>query len=222
MTRIGRLGAPYLDVILFEVHGTLGSVDIRLARESDCGFIALRQGELVHASTARRIGRDDALDDATGAAAVYDMLAWSSGSFAVMETNVAVGTTVFTALNDLVLEGLRRLTDSTEIRRRLPPAEMVLEIVRTPRGVIDTPLTAVELTMLSEIDGRRTLVETIERSVLGVALSRHTLLRMIAIGLASVRSGDPHKHSASDLCWRFPFESVLRRRRSRRLGSNVL
>lgn len=217
MSRIGRLGAPYLDVILLELHGTLGSADVRLARGDDSGLIALRHGELVHASVARSVDAG-----ATGATAVYELLAWSSGSFAVVETSATIEATIFAAPNDLVLEGLRRLNDSEDIRRRLPPSDVVLEIARVPRGVIDTPLSAVELTMLSEIDGRRTLGETLERSILGVALCRQAALRLIAIGLVTLRTNGRGPRSFSDeLREIFPFRRALRLRRSRRIGSNT-
>ncbi|GAC1309636.1 MAG: hypothetical protein NVS2B3_13800 [Vulcanimicrobiaceae bacterium] len=185
MTQIGSLGAPYLDEILVSLHGERASVDLRLTRADEIGFIAVRRGELVHATIVRR--RDDRAPCAGGTLAVYEMLAWSTGTFSIVRTQVPIETTIRTALNDLLLEGTRRLADGADIRRRLPPRDVVLEVVRTPRGVMTTPLSPVELTTLAAIDGGRTLGDVLARSVLGVALCGQAVLRLLSVGLVAVR-----------------------------------
>lgn len=185
MTRIGSLGSPYLNELLLELHVTLSSTDLRLSRGNECGLIALREGELIHASIAPR--SESERPCSTGSVAVYGMLAWSSGTFAIVHTSEPVPKTVSTPLNDVLLEGIRRLADSADIRRRLPPYDTILDVVKAPRTVITTPLSAVELTVLAEIGSRHTLGEVLERSVLGVALCGQAILRLLTIGLVSVR-----------------------------------
>lgn len=185
MTRIGSLGAPYLNELLIELHSSLSSTDLRLSRGDECGLIALREGDLVHASIEPRCEKNG--PRSTGSVAVYGMLAWSSGTFAIVPTCEPIRKTVSTPFNDVLLEGIRRLADSEEIRRRLPPSDTIIDVVKTPLTVITTPLSAVELTVLTEIDGRRTVGEILEGSVLGVALCSQAILRLLTIGLVAVR-----------------------------------
>ena len=183
----GQLGAPYLNELLRELHGAQSSNDLRLAHGNDRGLIALRGGELVHASI-ERVRTDVAVT--LGSGAVYDMLSWSSGSFNLIRPSDPIENTIFAPLNDLLLEGLRRLDNIADIRRRLPPCDTVLELVRTPRGVITTPLSPLELRILEAIDGKRTLGEHLERSVVGVALCGQIVLRLLSIGLIRPKLGE--------------------------------
>lgn len=218
MSHIGQLGAPHLDAIVLELHAGLASADVRLASGDGRGFIALRHGDVVDAS----IDRGGRIPGVVGAPAVYEMLRWSSGTYAILAANRPSAITVFAAPNDLVLEGLRRLCDPGEIRRRLPPAGTIFEVARATRGVLETPLSHVELTLLSEIDGRRTLGETLERSVVGVALARQTVLRLIAIGLLRVRVADGVRRSlAGEVRAMFSLRRALRSRRARRFGTQT-
>jgi hypothetical protein len=187
MNARGRLGEPFLNDLLLGLNCKASSTDVQLERHGECGLIALRRGELVHATIQAEYRV--AAPVMTGSAAVYGMLSWPSGSYRLLLPSDPIERTIVAPLKDLLLEGSRRFDDIGEIRRRLPPADTVLDIVRLPLGVMTTPLSPVELTVLSEVDGRRTLEELLEQSVLGVALCGQAILRLLSIDLVRAKHG---------------------------------
>jgi hypothetical protein len=111
------------------------------------------QGELVHAYCPPR----------KGVPALYQLLAWRQGRFAFLKNVAPVERTIFDDLQNLLLDGLRRLDEYRLIADRLPPPGTVLHLCRTDLGArADVRLTRGEWEVLAHVNGRRTLEEVLD------------------------------------------------------------
>jgi CheY-like chemotaxis protein len=123
-------------------------------RDGRRGSIFFRDGKVIDADVGRL----------SGANAMYRLFSWSEGQFAVEFKQIRRHDVIDTAMAPLLMEGMRRLDESTHLLEKLPSPRSVLEV--------DCRVLAEELaelpdemnTVLRLCDGARTLHEVVEDS----------------------------------------------------------
>ena len=123
-------------------------------RDNRRGSMFFRDGKVVDAEVGRL----------SGASAVYRLFSWSEGQFAVEFKQIRRHDVVDTPMAPLLMEGMRRLDETTRLLENLPAAKAVLEV--------DCRVLAEELAELPDemnsvlrlCDGTRTLQEVVEDS----------------------------------------------------------
>jgi hypothetical protein len=144
------------------------------------GGVYFSQGEVVHAYCPPR----------TGVPAFYQLLAWSEGRFAFLKNAAPVERTIFDDLQNLLLEGLRRLDEYRLIAGRLPPPETVLHLARTEEGHAEIRLTRGEWRVLSHVNGRRTLREVMQLAGGTEDEAARTIYGLLVAGLVTTAHDD--------------------------------
>jgi CheY-like chemotaxis protein len=123
-------------------------------RDNRRGSIFFRDGKIVDAEVGRL----------SGATALYRLFSWSEGQFAVEFKQIRRHDVVDTPMAPLLMEGMRRLDETTRLLEKLPSPKAVLEV--------DCRVLAEELADLPDemnsvlrlCDGTRTLQEILEDS----------------------------------------------------------
>lgn len=123
-------------------------------RDNRPGSIFFRDGKIVDAEVGRL----------SGATALYRLFSWSEGQFAVEFKQIRRHDVVDTPMAPLLMEGMRRLDETTRLMEKLPSPKAVLEV--------DCRVLAEELAELPDemnsvlrlCDGTRTLQEVVEDS----------------------------------------------------------
>jgi CheY-like chemotaxis protein len=136
-----------------EVNRKSGIIHI-VNRDDRRGSIFFRDGKVIDAEVGRL----------SGANALYRLFSWSEGRFAVEFKQIRRHDVIDTPMAPLLMEGMRRLDETTRLLDRLPPARSVLEV--------DCRVLAEELAELPDemnsvlrlCDGTRTLQEVVEDS----------------------------------------------------------
>jgi Domain of unknown function (DUF4388) len=108
-------------------------------------------GEVVHAYCPPRVG----------VPAFYTLLSWGEGRFAFLKGHAPPERTIFDGLQNLLLEGLRRLDELRLVRERLPPREAVLHLAPSSASQAVIRLQLPEWRVLATVNGRRTLGEVL-------------------------------------------------------------
>jgi hypothetical protein len=203
----GRLGEPYLGELLLQLHADAMSSDLVVSRTDERGTIVLQQGEIVHAHATTSQSDDSGRK---GSAALYEMMAWSSGRYQLMTAASLQERTISASFEDLLLEASRRLADWNDLRLRLPAADTVLGIEPASIGVIRSRFSPVELSVLEQAANHLTVQEILDESKLGIALCGQAILRLLSIGLLRVElSGNIQRLFDSDLRTIFPVREPL-------------
>ncbi len=123
-------------------------------RDTRRGSIFFRDGKVIDAEVGRL----------SGANAIYRLFSWSEGQFAVEFKQIRRHDVIDTPMAPLLMEGMRRLDESTRLLDKLPATSSVLEV--------DCRALAEELAELPDevnsvlrlCDGTRTLQEVVEDS----------------------------------------------------------
>ncbi len=123
-------------------------------RDTRRGSIFFRDGKVIDAEVGRL----------SGANAIYRLFSWSEGQFAVEFKQIRRHDVIDTPMAPLLMEGMRRLDESTRLLDQLPSTSSVLEV--------DCRALAEELAELPDevnsvlrlCDGTRTLQEVVEDS----------------------------------------------------------
>ncbi len=123
-------------------------------RDTRHGSIFFRDGKVIDAEVGRL----------SGANAIYRLFSWSEGQFAVEFKQIRRHDVIDTPMAPLLMEGMRRLDESTRLLDKLPSPSSVLEV--------DCHVLAEELAELPDevnsvlrlCDGARTLQEIVEDS----------------------------------------------------------
>jgi len=90
---------------------------------------------------------------------VFDLLRWDLGAF-VWEPDVEIDAEVplTVSVENLIIEASRRLDEISQIRKKIPSADVVLAMApRTPDGAHQINITSEEWQVLVLVDGRRTV-----------------------------------------------------------------
>jgi hypothetical protein len=159
----------------------LAAAVARVQSEPACGLArALADGGAVPADAARALAAEQAAD------AVFELLRWPDGEFAfVMDEPDPDDLGASLSVEEVVAEGRRRL-DAWAVAS-VPPASAVLRPV--PALAEDPVLTRDEWTLLSVVDGRRTVGEIVDLSGRGPYAVVSGLTRLVARGLLAVGDG---------------------------------
>lgn len=126
------------------------------------------QGEVVHAYCPPR----------TGVQAFCALLAWEEGRFAFLKNVRPPERTIFDGLQNLLLDGLRRLDELRLVQKRLPQPDTILHLAPESERQSEIKLQLPEWRILSTINGRRSLEE-----VLHLASADHDEASRIIYGL---------------------------------------
>src|SRR3990172_7623788 len=117
---------------------------------------------------------------------LYSLLAWQSGSFKFYENQhpTEEEITVRISIENVILEGLRRLDEKNMATETLPELNDVYTIATAEANrPKDVNMNATEWNMMALVDGHRTLIEIRQMSQLG---HDETLVRLARLKLAGI------------------------------------
>jgi hypothetical protein len=129
-----------------------------------------------------------AIEQATDA--VFDLLRWSSGDFAFQsEEHNPDDLGISLAVEDVIAEGRRRLETWEALSRVVPAPDMVLSL---PIATIaaETVVSAEEWTLLSLVDGHRSVADLVDLTGRGEFAIVSTVVSLVERGLVAVRAAE--------------------------------
>lgn len=147
----GDLAEYALPDLLQFMHATrkVGQLVLESGSATPAG-VFFHGGEVVHAYCPPR----------QGVPAFYQLLGWEQGRFAFLKNVAPAERTIFLDLQNLLLDGLRRLDEYRRFADRLPARSAVLHLAREEGPALeDVRLTRREWQVLAQVNGRRTLEE---------------------------------------------------------------
>jgi hypothetical protein len=139
---------PLPDIIqLVSVSGKTGK--FTLTRESDRGFIFLKNGQMVHAT----------IGDLVGEEAIYSLAIWNHGEFQFSPGEDSDRQTITKSNTNLLMEAARRLDEWRVLSRKIPSVEYVPELMARENRHEQVTLNPQEWMLITKIDGRRSIIE---------------------------------------------------------------
>ncbi|MGE5849217.1 MAG: DUF4388 domain-containing protein, partial [Candidatus Methylomirabilota bacterium] len=193
----GRLEMMSLPNIIqaLEVERRTGLLYLTAAGRS--GEIAFSEGQIIAAMEGPRLGES----------AVYCLLAWTEGEFALESTggNLPAEARVTRSNQSLLMEGHRRLDEISVLRQGLAPVEgpvTMLPIFR--EGLLHRPLPHGFRRLVSLCDGSRPLPQVLEVSSLDPWETLTLLVRLLRLGMLA--HGPAAKGAAPRLGVQLPAE----------------
>lgn len=163
---------PLSDLLqLFHVSRKSGVVEVRrreAGQVTDQGTVALRDGDLVHASVGA----------VSGEKALYRLLAWERGDFNFRPGGVSPEPTLTKPARALLREGLRQIEEMARMAGTLPPMDAVvrLKIRRASLPIVIHPLTQEVLLVLEAYSRVADVVEHCSFPDYQVLRTLHTLI----------------------------------------------
>jgi hypothetical protein len=128
---------------------------------------------------------------------IYSLLSWEEGSFKFYDNQYPTREeiTVDLSVENVILEGIRRVDEVNRLREHLPDYNTVLKIDTIGAGrKRDISLETEEWNLLARIDGQKTIRELIEESGLGEMKTLEKLATLQLAGLITIES-EPEKKS---------------------------
>src|SRR5438552_10042559 len=108
---------PLPDIIqLVSVSGKTGK--FTLSRDTDRGFIFLKNGQMVHASVGEMLGEE----------AIYALAIWNQGEFQFTPGEEPERQTITKSNTNLLMEAARRLDEWRALSQKIPPVEPVPDL----------------------------------------------------------------------------------------------
>jgi hypothetical protein len=148
----GDLAEYALPDLLQFIHATRKEGQLLLeAGPAKAAGVYFAKGEVIHAYCPPRVG----------VPAFFNLLAWEQGRFAFLKNAAPVERTIFDGLQNLLLDGLRRLDELRLVQRRLPPRDSVLHLAPDSERQAEIRLKLPEWKVLSSVNGRRSLEEVL-------------------------------------------------------------
>ncbi len=98
---------------------------------------------------------------------IYSLLNWDSGTFKFYENQCPTEEeiTVSLSVENVILEGLRRLDEYNRVRETLPDFNKVLTLAAAPpERIKDVSLTSDEWNLLAQVNGQRTISDIADQS----------------------------------------------------------
>lgn len=139
---------PLPDIIqLVSVSGKTGK--FTLTRESDRGFIFLKNGQMVHAVTGELIGEE----------AIYSLAIWNQGDFQFTPNEEPERQTITKSNTNLLMEAARRLDEWRVLSKKIPSVDHVPELLARENRHEQVTLNPHEWMLLTKIDGFRTIAD---------------------------------------------------------------
>jgi len=151
-TMQGDLAEYALPDLLQFIHATRKEGQLLLeAAPARAAGVFFSRGEVVHAYCPPRVG----------VPAFHSLLGWEQGRFAFLKNAAPAERTIFDDLQNLLLDGLRRLDELRLVARRLPPRDAVLHLAPESEAAAEIRLKLPEWRVLSSVNGRRSLEEVL-------------------------------------------------------------
>ena len=118
---------------------------------------------------------------------VYSLFNWADGAFYFAEGDLPSHETITAdvAITNLIVEGIRRITDPKSLKHRFPSREVVLLKVDTPPERLE--LEPFEMYVLGLINDARTLAEICRDSEIGDTETVKVLYMLLSIGYVKVK-----------------------------------
>ena len=116
---------------------------------------------------------------------VYSLFGWNQGEFNFHEGRTPSANTLVTELNtmNIVMEGMRRIDEWGQIQKNLPPDNIPLKVTLPPPVKGEVPLSADEISLLTLVNGQRTLSDLIRESPVGEFATTKAVHRLVSAGL---------------------------------------
>src|SRR5574341_461630 len=175
------LGEDALPDILQFIHSTRkqGQLLLEGAAAASAG-VYFSAGGIVHAYCHPRIG----------VPAFHQLVGCETGRFAFLKNAAPAQRTIHDDLQNLLLDGLRRLDECRAIAARLPPRGAVLHLAPTGEAKADIRLTRSEWSVLSHVNGRRTLDEVLLHTVGAEDEAARIVYGLLVAGLVTTARDD--------------------------------
>jgi len=174
---------PLPDIIqLVSVSGKTGK--FTLTRDSDRGFIYLKNGQMVHAVTGDLIGEE----------AIYSLAIWKQGEFQFNPSEEPDRQTITKSNTNLLMEAARRLDEWRVLSKKIPSVDHVPELLARDNRHEQVTLNPHEWMLITKIDGNRSISEigrTLNISSFDVA---KILYGMITGELVQLKKKIEHDH----------------------------
>ena len=139
---------PLPDIIqLVSVSGKTGK--FTLTRDSDRGFIFLKNGQMVDASVGDLVGEE----------AIYSLAIWNSGEFQFNPGDEPERQTISKSNTNLLMEAARRLDEWRVLSKKIPSVEHVPELMARENRHEQVTLNPHEWLLVTKIDGHRSINE---------------------------------------------------------------
>lgn len=139
---------PLPDIIqLVSVSGKTGKFS--LTRESDRGFIFLKNGQMVHATVGDLIGEE----------AIYALAIWNHGEFQFSPGEEPDRQTIAKSNTNLLMEAARRLDEWRVLSKKIPSVDHVPELLARENRHEQVTLNPQEWMLITKIDGQRSITE---------------------------------------------------------------
>jgi hypothetical protein len=139
---------PLPDIIqLVSVSGKTGK--FTLTRDSDHGFIYLKNGQMVHAMVADLVGEE----------AIYSLAIWNQGEFQFSPSEEPDRQTITKSNTNLLMEAARRLDEWRVLSKKIPSVDHVPELLARDNRHEQVTLNPHEWMLITKIDGNRSIVE---------------------------------------------------------------
>ena len=139
---------PLPDIIqLVSVSGKTGK--FTLTRESDRGFIFLKNGQMVHASVGDLIGEE----------AVYALAIWNSGDFQFNPGDEPERQTITKSNTNMLMEAARRLDEWRVLSKKIPSVDHVPELLTRENRHEQVTLNPHEWLVITKVNGDRSITE---------------------------------------------------------------
>lgn len=145
--------------------------------------------------------------------AVFDLMRWTSGAFSfdAASENAQIDEPVqlTASVENLIMEGSRRIEEWAQIRRKIPSLESVVDMAPTPgdKGV-EVNLKPEEWRLLTVVDGRRTVQDLVELFGQGEFHTCRVLYGLEGAGLLEIR--DPAVQGPSSIAELLAQQDLLR------------
>jgi hypothetical protein len=139
---------PLPDIIqLVSVSGKTGK--FTLTRDTDRGFIYLKNGQMVHAHVGDLIGEE----------AIYALAIWNQGEFQFSPGEEPDRQTITKSNTNLLMEAARRLDEWRVLSKKIPSVDYVPELQARENRHEQVTLNPQEWTLVTRIDGHRSITE---------------------------------------------------------------
>jgi hypothetical protein len=139
---------PLPDIIqLVSVSGKTGK--FTLSRDTDRGFIYLKNGQMVHALVGDLIGEE----------AIYALAIWNQGEFQFAPGEEPDRQTITKSNTSLLMEAARRLDEWRVLSKKIPSVDYVPELMVRENRHEQITLNPQEWMLITRIDGHRSITE---------------------------------------------------------------
>ena len=187
---------PLPDIIqLVSVSGKTGK--FTLTRDTERGYIFLKNGQMV----------DAAVNDLIGEEAIYSLAIWNSGDFQFTPGDEPERQTITKSNTNLLMEAARRLDEWRVLSKKVPSVELVPELMMRENRHEQITLNPHEWMVITKIDGQRSIAEigrVLNMSSFDVAKILYGMItsELVALKKKSDRSADNANGELVDLAAR--------------------